>query len=228
MTWWFISFSIGTILLILFFIHRYRVKRLLEIERLRIKIASDLHDEVGPLLTQISITADSINYDTDMQKIKKRSTSIRDRSREIRSSLSDVIWSIDARKDKFENLIDRMQDLCNSLLDENEIQLTFNKNIADMNKILKVDFRQNIFLIFKESINNAVKHSGGTKIIVDVQYKKNEFTMKISDNGRGLNLKKVQKGNGLNNLKMRAQRIHAKISFINNNGLTIVLKTNYL
>lgn len=228
MTWWFITFSIATIFLILFFIHRYRVKRLLEMERLRIKIASDLHDEVGPLLTQISITADTINYDTDIQKIKKRSTSIRDRSREIRSSLSDVIWSIDARKDKFENLIDRMQDFCNSLLDENEIQLTFNKSISDMNKILKVDFRQNIFLIFKESINNAVKHSGGNKITVDVQCKKNEFSMKISDNGKGLDLEKVQKGNGLNNLKMRAQKIHAKISFINKNGLTIALKTNYV
>ncbi len=228
MTWWFILLSLISIALLLFLIHKYRVKRLLEMERLRIKIASDLHDEVGPLLTQISLTADSINYDSDMSRIKKRSTTIRDRSCEIRNSLSDVIWTIDARKDKFENLIDRMHDFSNSLVEEKDIKLKFISNISDMNKILKVDFRQNIFLIFKEAVNNAVKHSLGSQITINIAYKKNEFIMKISDNGIGLDTEKNYKGNGLKNIKMRAEKISAQIEFFNNNGFTILLKTNYV
>ncbi len=228
MTWWFLLLVISSIILLAFLIHKYRVERLLEMERLRIKIASDLHDEIGPLLTQISLTADSINYDSDIKKIKKRSSSIRNRSREMIALLSDVIWSIDARKDKFENLLDRMQDFTNSLADENEIKFVINKNISEMNKILKVDFRQNIFLIFKETINNSVKHSGCTQIIIDINYQNKEFTMKIMDNGKGMNINEVYKGNGIKNIKMRAKNINANIEFISKNGLTIFLKTNYV
>ncbi len=228
MTWWFILLVITLITLMVVVIYNYRVNRLLEMERLRTKIASDLHDEVGALLTQISINADLINYDSNIDKIKGRGSLIRNKSREIMGTMSDVIWSIDARNDKLENLIDRMQDFASSLLGEKEILLDFKKSIHNPTKELKIDFRQNIFLIFKEVINNSVKYSGCTKITVNVSHLTKEFTMKISDNGKGMDLTKQYKGNGLKNMKMRAERIGGEIKFENNNGLTVLVKLNKL
>ncbi len=225
-TWWFILLIMIAVTSIIVTINNFRVNRLLEIERLRTKIASDLHDEVGSLLTQISISADLMNYDSDTDKIKGRSSLIRTKSREIMSAMSDVIWSIDARNDKLENLIDRMQDFASSILSEKEIILYFNKNITDSQKELRMDFRQNIFLIFKEAINNAVKYSECSKIDVDIFYSGRIFKMKISDNGKGLDLSKQYSGNGLKNMKMRAEKIKAKIEFEINNGLTIFLQTD--
>ncbi len=225
MTWWFILLMIILIASVILAVYNYRVNRLLEMERLRTKIASDLHDEVGSLLTQISISADLIKYDSDISKIKGRGGLIRNKSREIMSAMSDVIWSIDARNDKLENLIDRMQDFASSLISDKDILLSFNKNIADYNKILKVDFRQNVFLIFKEAINNAVKYSECDKIFVRITYSSKEFTMEISDNGIGLDLNAPGKGNGLKNMKMRAEKIGAELELINKKGLTILLKS---
>ena len=227
MTWWFILLSILLITLIIVVVYNYRVNRLLEMERLRTKIASDLHDEVGSLLTQISISADLINYDSNIDKIKKRGSLIRNKSREIMGTMSDVIWSIDARNDKLENLVDRMQDFASSLLEEKDILMDFQKNINNSNKNLKIDFRQNLFLIFKEALNNSVKYSECTKITVNISYQK-EFTMKISDNGKGMDLTKQYKGNGLKNMKMRANRIGGKIKFESTNGLTIYITLNKL
>ncbi len=228
MTWWFILLAILLITLIIVVVYNYRVNRLLEMERLRTKIASDLHDEVGSLLTQISISADLINYDSNIDKIKGRGSLIRNKSREIMGAMSDVIWSIDARNDKLENLIDRMQDFASSLLDEKDILLDFQKSVHNSNKELKIDLRQNIFLIFKEAINNSVKYSDCTKITVNISYLTKEFTMKISDNGKGMDLTKQYKGNGLKNMKMRADRISGKIKFESKNGLTIFVILNKL
>jgi len=225
-TWWFLLIIIISISSIIALINNYRVNRLLEIERLRTKIASDLHDEVGSLLTQISISANMINYDSEMDKIKNRGNLIRSKSHEIMSAMSDVIWSIDARNDKLENLIDRMQDFASTLLSEKEIVLHFNKSIANSKKELKIDFRQNIFLIFKEAINNSVKYSDCSEIKVNIAYNLKNFKIEISDNGKGLDLTKQYKGNGLKNMKMRAEKIKAKIEFKINNGLTIFLQTD--
>ncbi len=227
-TWWFLLIIIISISSIIVFINNYRVNRLLEIERLRTKIASDLHDEVGSLLTQISISANLINYDSEIDKIKNRGNLIRSKSKEIMSTMSDVIWSIDARNDKLEDLIDRMQDFASTLLNEKEIVLHFNKSIANPKKELKIDFRQNVFLIFKEAINNSVKHCDCSEINVNVAYNLKIFKMKISDNGKGLDLTKEHKGNGIKNMKMRAEKIKAKIEFENKNGLTIKFQSNLI
>ncbi len=222
-TWWFRLAVISTLGFLLWLAFQYRLNYLLKLERLRTKIASDLHDEVGSLLTQISVNADSLSYTRDEDKRKEKSSFIRAKSSEVINMMSDVIWSIDSRNDNLDSLIDRIHNFAQNFLDQKNISLNFSTNIKNLQKPLKIDFRQNVMLIAKEAINNAVKYSNCSQIDVFINYNNDLFEMTISDNGKGFDLENVNKGNGLKNMKMRSDAIGAKIEFNNDNGFSIKL-----
>ncbi len=223
MTWWFKVLAFVTVVLLIVYFVNLRLRRLLEIERLRTKIASDLHDEVGSLLTQISINAESLNYTKDAEQIKKRSGFIREKSNEVIKMMSDIIWSIDSRHDNLKSLVDRCEYFAESFLKQKGFELKFEREIEDEKKSLKVDFRQNVLRIFKEAINNSVKYSGGSKIFVRFRYVSGEFEMTISDDGKGVDLSNLKRESGIRNMKMRAERIKAEIEFVSQDGFKIKL-----
>jgi ligand-binding sensor domain-containing protein len=225
-TFWFRIAGVLFISLIIWLIVRLRLNYLIKLERLRTKIASDLHDEVGSLLTQISMSVDLLSYSSTPRMIKEKSGFIRSKCNEVIGIMSDVVWSIDARKDKMQSLVDRIQHFSSTFLAQKEIELEFVTNIKDYNKDLKIDFRQNILMIVKEAINNAVKHSECTKIIVKMSSDNNIFEMLITDNGKGMGSDFPDQGSGIKNIKMRAESINAELLFLNDNGLTIKLRKN--
>lgn len=222
-TWWFRLIIISTFGFILWLAFQYRLNYLLKLERLRTKIASDLHDEVGSLLTQISVNADSLSYTRDPEKIKEKTNFINTKAGEVISMMSDVIWSIDSRNDTMESLVDRIHNFAMKFLEQNEIQLNFTNEIMDLQQTLKIDFRQNVMMIAKEAVNNAVKYSLCTTIMIHLKYKNEIFEMIIADNGKGINFDNPKSGNGLKNMKMRAKSIGAEIELKNENGLKIHL-----
>ncbi|MEE9429705.1 MAG: two-component regulator propeller domain-containing protein [Melioribacteraceae bacterium] len=222
-TWWFRLAIVSFIGGLLWLAFQYRLNYLLKVERLRTKIASDLHDEVGSLLTQISLNVDLLSYTKEESKRIEKSNIIRRKSKEVISMMSDVIWSIDSRNDNMESLIYRIQSFAESFVEQKNIKLKFINQITDMKKPLNIDFRQNIMMITKEVINNAVKYSDCSTIEILLKYKNNIFELIISDNGKGFELENIKRGNGLKNIKMRAKLIDAKVEFINEGGCKIHL-----
>ncbi len=222
-TWWFRLLIISSISFLIWSLFQYRLNYLLKIERLRTKIASDLHDDVGSLLTQISINADSLNYTSDTNKIKEKSGFIVSKSGEVINLMRDVIWSIDSRNDTFESLVDRIHNFALEFLPQKGIILEFENKITELKKNLKINFRQNTMMIAKEAINNSVKYSECNKIKILLEYKSKTFKMIISDNGKGIDLENVKLGNGLKNMQMRANTIGAEIKFKNENGMIVYL-----
>lgn len=223
-TWWFKTLGVLLILFIFYALHRYRVQKLLEIERLRIRIASDLHDEIGSALTRIAIHSEQIQTSRDKEKVISSSKKIGTISREIIATMSDIIWSIDARNDTIKDLADRMRDITYNTLPTEEIKVSFSSIGMDKNKRMPVSYRQNLFYIFKEVINNILKHSGASEVNIRLSNSQKLFTMEISDNGHGFDPKKIRKGNGLKNIRMRTARIGAKLKIDSDNGVTILLK----
>jgi signal transduction histidine kinase len=204
-----------------------RINYLIKLERLRTKIASDLHDEVGSLLTQISMNVDMLSYTSTPTAIKEKSGFIRSKCNEVIGMMSDIVWSIDARKDKMQSLVDRIQHFASTFLAQKDIELEFINNIKDADKDLKIDFRQNILMIIKEAINNSVKHSECSKIIIKMSTDNNNFELIIADNGIGMRGDLSDQGSGIKNIKMRAEAINAEVLFLEENGLTIKLKKNH-
>ena len=219
LTWWFIALVILAFIGIIAFIYNYyRVRKMVEIERMRVRIASDLHDDVGSSLTEIALQSDFLQATEVDDELKQTLDQIGTQSRKIVSSLDDIVWSIDARNDTLGDLTDRMQDYINNMLSNKEVVYEFDN--LDMDEKLTVPLKENLYLIFKEAINNIAKHSNAEKVEVVLKNKGDSFDLLIHDDGTGTS--SVRKtGHGLRNMKMRAQRIDADITFENSEGFTV-------
>lgn len=228
-TWWFRLFAFIMLLLIGYLIFRYRVNQLLQLERMRIQIASDLHDDVGSSLTKIAIHSEIIKNTEDKIKITSSSAKIGTMSREIITSLSDIIWSIDARNDKVGDLVDRMRDYLETVFPSGSITTSFQTHGLIFENNIAQELRQNIYLIFKEAVNNSAKHSDATEVKILLKNKDAIFRMEISDNGKGINVNKKNIGNhGLQNMKLRSEKIKSTLKIENNNGTKIILSMKEL
>lgn len=224
-TWWF-YLSVALFLVgLLYTIYRFRINKILEMEKLRIKIASDLHDEVGSTLTKVSMRAEMLETETKDSKSAANLKRISEQSREVVSTMRDIVWSIDSRYDKFGDLVTKIKDTAHLLLSEHGVQVEL--KISGMNKDeeLPLNFRQNVFLILKESLNNVAKHSNADKVTIRITNSKEEFVMKIQDNGSDFEQKKNYSGQGLKNMQMRAGKIDGEIEFNYEGGFQVILKT---
>ncbi|HKK44671.1 MAG TPA: two-component regulator propeller domain-containing protein [Balneolaceae bacterium] len=222
MRWWFIGLMLLVLIgIVLFAYNYYRVRKLVEIERMRVRIASDLHDDVGSALTEIALQSDFLQTMNVTDELQESLQQIGTQSRKIVTSLDDIVWSIDARNDTVGDLTDRMQDYVNSVLPQKQIKYHFE---GDMQEKLKVSLKENLYLIFKESINNIAKHSNADRVDVTLSTNGAGFEMRVKDNGESsTNVRKS--GQGLRNMKMRAKRVDADVSFNNNDGFEVVVKS---
>jgi ligand-binding sensor domain-containing protein/signal transduction histidine kinase len=223
-TMWFRLMVVLTVGAVVYCLHRYRLAQSIKIERLRNKIASDLHDEVGSSLTRISIYSDLLQNGAANGEGSGYLKNINSLSREVVSTMSDIVWSIDNRSDTMGALIFRMKDLATDLFQTKNIDLDF--KISGVNEKITLDpaQKQNLYLIFKESINNIVKHADATKVTVRITNQGNEFMMTIHDNGKGVTVNGNSKGNGLRNMQRRAEAIDGRFLIENNSGTIITLK----
>lgn len=222
-TWWFRSLAVIILIGILYSFYRIRLQRAIEIERLRTRIASDLHDDIGSNLTRIAMQSELILEDVNKGDYKKPLKEIGEKSRELVTTMSDVVWSIDARNDSVANLLDRMKEFSHSLLTRKNIFVSFNQEGLEEDKELPVDVRQNIYLIFKEAVNNIAKHSNASEVKVVLKNSEDKFELRISDNGSNKSFTERKTGHGLKNMRMRAERIGGSIEIKSENGFEILL-----
>lgn len=227
-TVWFLTLIILVISSIIYAAHRYRLQQSLKVERLRNKIASDLHDEVGSSLTRISIYADLIQNETADLESKNYLKGISALSREVVTTMSDIVWSIDNRYDTLEALLLRMKDFATEILQSKNIELHFQTSGLQPGKVLDPGLKQNLYLIFKEAINNIVKHAQASVVSVLIQENKDGFLMRIEDNGKGLPSTESVRGNGLRSMRRRAVAIEGELEFLVSDGTTISVKRKNL
>ncbi|HET6528381.1 MAG TPA: two-component regulator propeller domain-containing protein [Balneolaceae bacterium] len=221
--WWFLCLMVLALLGIIYFIYNYyRARKMIEIERMRVRIASDLHDDVGSALTEIALQSDFLQTMKVADNLQDSLRQIGSQSRKIVSSLDDIVWSIDARNDTVGDLTDRMQDYVNNVLSQKEVIYHFEGN---MHEKLEVSLKENLYLIFKEAINTVAKHSDADTVEVMLSTNGTGFLMGIKDNGK--NHQKMRKsGQGLRNMNMRAKRVDASITFNNSNGFEVKVEKN--
>ncbi|MCB9292572.1 MAG: hypothetical protein H6559_05510 [Lewinellaceae bacterium] len=228
-TIWFYLLCLAAGSAIVYVIFQNRLEQRLQVERLRTKLSSDLHDELSGLLSGIAMQTDVLQMQVEDQKTQERLRQIGEVSRRAMSKMSDVIWSIDSRKDKVEDLLHRMREHADEMLIPLNIVYQMHISKLDRQKKIPVTLRQNLYFIFKEAINNIAKHSRANKVNITLKNEGQDFTMIIKDNG-GPSLPKEKvngrkTGQGLANLAMRAERIKAELDVDKGEeGYTIRLK----
>jgi two-component sensor histidine kinase len=209
-TWWFIVLLIMAIGGGIAFLIVNRVRQLLAIERLRSKIAADLHDDIGAGLTEISIMGEVITQKLPPESrrlILPEAEKIGETARGLVSSMSDIVWLVDPRRDSLYDLVSRLGDSFKETMNTLNIQFK-TENLQSLKSVrLKMEYRQHLLLIFKEAINNSLKYSGCSEISLSVDLRGKMLDMCLIDNGRGFEIEDEPAGNGLKNMKERADRI---------------------
>jgi signal transduction histidine kinase len=137
--------------------------------------------------------------------------------------MSDIVWSIDARNDTIESLVDKMRSFGSTALSAAEVNFSFTHSGLDLKRKLPVDVRENLYLIFKEAITNTLKHAAASNVTVSLENDATRFTMKIHDDGKGWGGKERPAGHGTKNMKMRADRLEGTVSFTGNHGTEVLL-----
>lgn len=226
-TLWFRMLVISLILILVWSLYRYRVHQLLEVERVRLRIAGDLHDEIGSGLSGIALTGDVLKKEVDPTSPKGDLLNrITENARGLASSLDAIVWLIDPSKESIHDLVIRCKQTAHELLEGKE--LVFKDDIAEpfYDKELSSAVKRNIYLIFKESVHNIFKHSRATKVLITFWIHKKELELKIEDNGNGFEEKSISTGNGLKNMQNRAEEIGADYSINSNtkSGTVILLR----
>ncbi len=192
----------------------------LVIENTRNRIAINLHDDVGSVLSSMSVYSEAARQslqDNNIPRVTDLINRIGVNARETMSTMSDIVWTINPQNDNGIRLFNKMEDFAAPLFDSMDVEFnyTVHKELHTIDFIMPV--RQNLFLIFKEVINNCAKHSSATVVNANFQKSGNILTMEITDNGKGFDAGKINNGNGLKSMKRRAEELGG--NFIINSGI---------
>ncbi|MBL7766309.1 MAG: hypothetical protein JNJ58_09465 [Chitinophagaceae bacterium] len=224
-TAWFITLivllSIGVVSFTLYRIIRSdyqrkmsELKRLQEIEKIRLGISKDIHDDIGASLTRIGLISEIAkknlqNVDLLEQQLHKISNT----SRAMTTGLKEIVWSTNPEHDNLPSLLSFIQHYALEYCEHAELDLRIRWPEKIETKTVSPDFRRNIFLIFKEVLNNIVKHASASVVEIDFTLDQNQmFTLSIQDNGKGFNSQEVgQFSNGLKNIQKRAAEIRCSV-----------------
>jgi two-component sensor histidine kinase len=223
-TWWFYSLLFLLATGIIYAALLVRFINLKKLEQQRIQIASDLHDEIGSLITRITIYSSSLKegYLSTVDK-NSRLDKIISISHSLSSSIRDVLWAIDARNDMTSNLADYMSEYTQNQLRYSGATITFDASGVDRNLKLTALARQQLYRIFKEAVNNISKHGKATYVKIIYSHQANGFNLHIENDGaQELPEKQRGIGQGLRNIKMRAKTITATVTFTCSAGIFIV------
>jgi ligand-binding sensor domain-containing protein len=215
-TWWFYLFCTLVAMMITYAIYRYRINELLKRQAIRNKIAQDLHDNMGSTLSSISVYSQVAKIQQskgNYQGLEHVLGKIASTSSEMISEMNDIVWAINPRNDSMEKILQRMDSFAKPLLAVKNIQFSFGYSQDVLSVNLEMQKRKNFYLIFKESVNNALKYSGCSTLAVDIKIRGTHLELTVQDDGSGFEKEKVDQssqslsGNGLKNMGMRAKEM---------------------
>ena len=243
--WWFILLTIIIIIGNVFLVIRYYFTRkvrkqmkqyelekekLEERMRIRDKIARDLHDDLASTVGSAGLFIETAkrtlgkNFEQTKEYLDKTSSILN----EAEEAMSDIVWSVSPKHDTLQGLAARIRLVTTDLCRAHGIVSLIHVN-GSLEKSLTDDIRRGFYLVFKEVLNNSLKHSKATSITIWVGEENNRLTLRVKDNGIGFSLTEQKEklgGNGMNNILIRAEEIGAEIQITSliGEGTTILLE----
>lgn len=221
-TWWFILlFSIG-ILTIAGYIIYLRFKKLKVVTEMRREIASDMHDDIGSTLTRIAMKSELLEAKSE-GKQKEVLKGIAQNCRSAVTNMRDMVWGIDSRSLAMGNLFDKIQEHLIQMMDEQQLEYQFDFDSGIESLQLNPIQKKETFFIFKEAVNNHIKHSGKAALHVEISKNGSKILMRIGTEKQKDQSSSPSTGLGIKNMQMRAAKINAGFKIHDKNGFTVEL-----
>ncbi|NJL76374.1 MAG: hypothetical protein HC892_16500 [Saprospiraceae bacterium] len=178
------------------------------------RISRDLHDEVGSTLSSIAILSEATLGQMNATISQARLMTIIQSTKQVMDAMNDIVWSVDPKNDYVPHLLQHLKSYAIEILEAKNIQLHFDSQLTLAH--LPTEQRKELYLLFKEAINNAAKYAAAKNVWVNFQQVNNCLKLTIRDDGKGFDPATVKRGNGLNNMEQRATQLGGNLSLKSN------------
>jgi PAS domain S-box-containing protein len=200
----------------------------LKLEKMRTRIAADLHDDIGSTLSSIMLFNEMLRKEIagDSTKAVQLADRVGENLRSVQESLDEIVWSIDPENDSLDEILLRMQEHAAGLLEARNIGLSVDVPDEPLGIDLPMEKRRQLYLIFKEAINNILKHAECRESTLVVRVEGHELLLSISDDGKGFRTGNGRGGNGLANMSVRAKALGGSLVIGSTEGIgtTVTLR----
>jgi ligand-binding sensor domain-containing protein/two-component sensor histidine kinase len=210
---WFIALMIVITGLLAYAIYRYRVRQLIHVQKVRNRIASDLHDEIGSNLTNINIL--STLSKRNLAQPQKAGDFLNRISDEVSSSsqaLDDIIWSVNTSHDTLEETVARMRRYAAELFDAANISYELYLDPVFEARKIGMEQRRDLYLLYKEAVNNISKHASAKQVAIQLAIERNHLMLVVKDDGKGFDQLKGTERHGLEGIKERVKKWKGRIN----------------
>jgi len=206
-TWWFYLLVAFVMIWMIYALYVYRIRQLLNLQKVRNRIATDLHDDIGSTLTNINMLSEISRK--NLAQPKEAEKFLQRISEEVTASsqaLNDIIWNVNTPNDSMEETLSRMRRYAAELFDSGKIicHLTIDETVAA--KKINMEQRRDLYLIYKESMNNISKHACANNVWIDIGWQNEKLYLKIKDDGKGFESSVLTSRNGLRNIHFRTEK----------------------
>jgi signal transduction histidine kinase len=235
--WWFVSLGMLLLTATAYSWHRFRVARLVEVERVRARIAADLHDDIGGSLSRIAIQSEVARREVAAAAppSARRLDDIGETARSVVESLSDVVWSVDPGHDDLASVERRVQEHAADVLGARGVRWTVHATGHRDRVVLDPEARHDLLLLLKEGITNVARHADASVASLNLQFVGSNLHADLRDDGRGFDVSALggngkSAGHGLANMRLRARQLGGLLEIASTSGagthlqLTIPLK----
>jgi len=194
------------------------------LERERARIARDIHDDLGASLTRISMLSESVR--SEIEKLPEAAgeiDQIHSTAREITRAMDEIVWAVNPKYDTLDSLAAYLSRFAQQYLGAANIRCRLKMPVQLPPLALSAEIRHNVFLAFKETLNNVVKHAQASQVFVSLELRPAEFVLVVVDDGRGFEWHpdritpattgdglRCAAGNGLVNMHKRMEEIHGR------------------
>lgn len=229
-TWWFYMLAAGSLFAVVSAAHRYRVReavrieraRMTERERMRDKMAADIHDELGHRVTNISLASKILK--TELKRNPHRIGDILEKithnADQLFKDMKDAIWELDPAKDSVYALAVQLKNFSDEIFDASDIAFRL-VGLTDKleRSTLPMAWRQNLLRLFKEGMHNILKHADGCRNVhLEFRVADHHLNIILTDDGKGFDVADHSAGNGLKNMRERARKINGELEIISDMG----------
>jgi signal transduction histidine kinase len=192
-----------------------KIRRDRQVQHMRNSIADDLHDDIGSTLSSIRIMTEIIK--SGQSEATTVLDSIGENASRMQETLADIVWSVSPKNDRFEDIMRRMNTFASEVTEAKNIGLEFYCDVRASSR-LSMTQRKNLYLFFKEAVNNMVKYSSASSVNISITQNDGYIELVIRDNGTGFDVTDTSEGNGMDSLKNRAQDLRANFNIVSQKG----------
>jgi signal transduction histidine kinase len=221
--WWFIALATAFLGSLVYALYRYRVARLIELERVRTRIATDLHDDIGAGLSRVAILSEVVKQQVSgkAEQSVPMLTEIADSARGLVEAMREIVWAIDPRREELSAVVSRVRQFAYDVLEAKGINWDFIVQ-PELEQIkLDPEQRRHLFLIFKEGLNNIARHADCQSVSMTLTLDRQQLWGEIRDDGRGFPARNgtgsaeepmgYANGYGLENMRQRASQVGGQV-----------------